>query len=109
MIKRSEYMNGRVNHQTYYGQFVTPQVTNLVKTYIGEDKIKNSTDPHFNDISLSKWDRLSQGIIHLVGPRIAEANRPSPDAKTGISLSDTVCVAKEAARRIREALDSPSP
>lgn len=109
MIKRSEYMNGRVVHQTYYGQFVTPGVIALVKNFIGENAIQNSKDPNFNDIPLSKWDWLSQGIIHLVGPRIAEANRPYQGAKTGISLSDICCVAKEAARRIKEALSSPSP
>lgn len=31
MIKRSEYMTGKVTHDEYYGQFVTPSVTNVVK------------------------------------------------------------------------------
>jgi len=109
MIKRQQYVSGNVSHETYYGQFVTPEVIDLVRTQIGEKAIRSSKDPHFNDISLSKWDWLSQSIIHLVGPQIAEANRPSPGAKTGISLSDTVCVAKAAARMIREAFDSPTP
>lgn len=106
MIKRSEYVNGRVNHQAYYGQFVTPAVIDLVRTYIGEDKIKKSTDPHFNDIPLRHWDAMSGQIGYLVGHLLGEANGSTRGA---YSLSDTVCVAKEAARMIKEALSSPSP
>ena len=44
-------------HQ-YYGQFVTPYVTEVVRTYIGEDIIRASKDVHFNDIPLELWDKL---------------------------------------------------
>lgn len=37
----------------YYGQFVTPYVTELVRGRIGEDRIRASKDVHFNDIPSS--------------------------------------------------------
>lgn len=51
---RKQYMEGEVNHDDYYGQFVTDGVIRL----LDQDRVKNSTDPHFNDIPLLHWDRL---------------------------------------------------
>ena len=81
---RKDYTSNVCTHRQYYAQFVTEQIINIVKMNIGLKTILNSTDRHMNDIALSKWDYL-HGII-------AGAN----------SLSDTVCIAKEAARQIRE-------
>ena len=38
---RRAYMAREVDHQTYYAQFVTPEVERMVRNYIGEDKIKD--------------------------------------------------------------------
>lgn len=91
---RKERMKGECTHNEYYDQFVTKGVINLVKS-IGEDRIKKSTDEHFNDIPLKEWDGLHRYILGMAGRSIAEASNG------GVSLSDTVCVAKAAARRIR--------
>ena len=94
---RQQYMNDKeCSHAEYYGQFINYNIINAVKLCIGEDKIKKSKDPHFNDIPLNQWDNMKQTIISLCGRSIAEANGTG-----GISLSDTVCVAKQAAHQIR--------
>ena len=96
MKTRTQYMNKEISHNEYYGQFATSGVIDLVRAAIGEDKIKNSTDESFNDIPLRQWDNLNNSIRMICGRSIADANGTG-----GISLSDTVCVAKAAARKIR--------
>jgi hypothetical protein len=44
---RKDYMDRKISHEIYYDQFVTPAVTHLVNQYIGHDKVRASTDPHF--------------------------------------------------------------
>lgn len=97
VILRSEYIAGNVSHADYYGQFVNESVIRTVEGYIGKAKIVASTDPHFNDIPLEKWDALQPAILSIVGTKLGEANGTG-----GVSLSDTVCVAKAAARVIKE-------
>lgn len=94
---RKQYMAGECTHEQYYGQFVTPAVIQTVLQKIDEAQIKRSTDPAFNDIPLYKWDWLHSHIGTLVGRALMEAN-----GGIGYSLSDTVCVAKAAARMIKE-------
>lgn len=103
MIKRSEYMEHKVTHDEYYGQFVTSAVTNVVKTLIGESAIKASTDQHLNDIPLNRWDNLHEQIGSICGKKLKEANESD-----GWSLSDTVCIAKACARQIRGSLPEPN-
>ena len=95
MYTRKQYMKGEVDHQTYYAQF-GQHLVDLVKQVIGEKRVKASEDEHFNDIDLKRWDRMHQSVLMLVGRRLGEANGTG-----GVSLSDTVCSAKAAARIIR--------
>lgn len=100
MIARKEYIiDGTATHQQYYGQFVTEGVKRVVNSFIGKTNIINSTGVYFNDIPLRKWDalQLPQDVLRLV----SKANYPDkPDG--GYTLSDVVCIAKEAARQIKE-------
>lgn len=105
-ITRTQYINdysakddaGRAAlHRAYYAQFVTSTVINYVRRFIGEKAIKASADPHMNDIPLAKWDHLDS-LIRPIGARINKAI----NGQSVWSLSDTVCVAKEAARQIKE-------
>jgi len=101
---RKDYMSKKCSHDEYYAQFVNSSVLHLVKSFIGEAKIKKSTDPHFNDIPLKQWDTLNTDIRYICGRSISESNASTcaEDVKQGgISLSDTVCVAKAAARQIK--------
>lgn len=97
MFTRKQYLDGLCDHATYYAQFVTPGVLRIVSRFIGADRIKRSTDPHFNDIKLGEWDNLHDTVRGHVAGQLREAGH------AGISLSDTVCVAKEAARQIKTA------
>lgn len=85
-------------HRRYYAQFVTPYVLSLVRARIGVDRIKASTDRHFNDIPLRLWDQLHPALVQGVANIGAKIN----GAGFGVSLSDIVCVAKEAAKQIKE-------
>lgn len=107
MITRQKYMENHSKqfnemiikqaHRAYYDQFVTPEVIQLVSENIGVDKIKSSDDEYFNDIPLIQWDSL-----HYCGlPRITKAMRE--EAGEGNSLSTTICIAKAAARKIKNA------
>lgn len=86
-------------HRKYYGQFVTPAVIDTVVRFIGRDVILNSTnkDGCFNDIPLLRWDKLSGLIGAMCNGHIRRCN-----GSGGVSLSDHVCVAKEAAKQWRE-------
>lgn len=103
-FNRAAYMNRECDHDTYYRQFATPAVIDLVSEYIGVKAIMASTDPvNLNDIPLRQWDSLHDLIGMYVGGALGDSNA-STHASGGrsYSLSDTVCVAKAAARVIRE-------
>lgn len=97
-MTREEYMqqsrdNGQAAHREYYGQFVNENTISQVVRCIGADRIKNSTNPHFNDIELKKWDDLTRFLI------IAKPFKAVGDIAT---LTGLVCVAKEAAMQFKE-------
>ena len=96
MFTRKQYMSNEVTHAEYYNQFVIDLIP-LVRGAIGEDRIKASRDPYFNDIPLRRWDFLAALIPAETQRKIAEAN-----GSGGISLSDKVCALKAAARLIKE-------
>jgi hypothetical protein len=85
---RGQYIGGGCSHDEYYGQFVTPAIVALVERSIGRKRILNSKDPHFNDIELVMWDNLEVPLRAM--------------ATTRLALSDAVCIAKRAARQIKE-------
>lgn len=93
IITREEYVKApRINpedgmklHRAYYGQFVNSHVIRTVVVAIGGDRLKQSKDPHLNDIPLREWDLFGF--------------RPPREYDSCPSLSDSVCIAKEAARQ----------
>jgi hypothetical protein len=100
-MTRQEYMANSTfdTFRTYYGQFVTPNIKNIVRSTIGEARIKASKDPHMNDIPLREWDRLEFVIRYIVkGSRLWIELSGS----NTFSQAEAVCIAKEAARQIRE-------
>lgn len=104
MLSRAYYLAGRCSHEEYYGQFVTQATLELVKTHIGIDRIRASLDPHLNDIPLKEWDDLSELARHTVRTRILrDAEAPAlPPGQYPWSLSLSICILKEAARRIKQ-------
>jgi len=101
---RKQYLAGECSHNEYYAQFVTSAVIETVKRHIGEDKIAASTDEYFNDIPLHQWDMLERAMRHTMDEKAFKA-LACPEAPSGQiywSLCDAVCIAKQAARMIKE-------
>jgi hypothetical protein len=111
MFTRQDYMNTKgtpeeraAAHRRYYAQFVNASIIAQVVRFIGADAIRNSKDPHFNDIALVNWDRLcglkkwqstQQPLRPLFGPLPITFN----ELGDFCTLAGLVCIAKEAARQ----------
>ena len=93
MITRKKYISGDATHEEYYGQFVDCDLLRVVSKVIGTTRIVESTDPHFNDISLADWDKAGASIPLYILQNLREAS-------AGVSLSDRVCIVKAAAAAI---------
>jgi hypothetical protein len=96
---RAEYIkdsntDGMKAHRRYFGQFVTAGTKSRVLNSIGLDRILSSTNEHFNDIPLRLWDILASKLPGSSG-----------FCKAGdyYTLANGVCLAKEAAKQIKEA------
>lgn len=109
MITRKEYLKDSSSlHREYYSQFINPFLVNDVKNNITVDRIKNSTDEHFNDIPLHLWDLLSgcrfSGSSLVSKPRVSMElhDRAVELGEGGISPATMVCIYKEIARQLAE-------
>jgi hypothetical protein len=101
---RAAYMNNECSHDVYYDQFVTDGLVRAVGRIIGVARIKASIDESFNDIPLREWDALWPIVESYFGAALADSNASTSGGVRSISLSDTVCVAKAAAKRIANTL-----
>ena len=106
-MTRKEYLdlsrlgNGIEAFHQYYSQFVTPYVEGVVLRHIGEDRIRESKDVHFNDIPLKLWDRL----VPLVRHGIADKNEKLNGTRA-VSECECVCTLKTAAHIIRNSFNN---
>ena len=91
---RQDYLDNQCSHREYYAQFINQGVKNRVQQALGLENIQKSTDPYFNDIPLMCWD---QAMIPVPG-WIAIKMKELGDYAT---LSSAVCIAKEAAKQIK--------
>jgi hypothetical protein len=98
MYTRTDYLNKKCTHDEYYGQFVTDGFISTVCNIIGKKKILESTDPHLNDIPLTKWDAIVHNRMLPLG-----TGEKMKEAGDYLTPSGGVCIAKCAARRIKEA------
>lgn len=80
-------------HRRFYAQLVNDRTIAHVVSTIGANRLKASTDPHFNDIPLKEWDRFAG---HLPIAMKMEA------LGSYLTLAGVVCIAKEAARQYVE-------
>ena len=83
-------------HQEYYAQYVDDSILSYVESAIGKKKILASNDRSFNDIPLMQWDNLEYILRHRVDKSLLKLNGE------GWSLSTSVCIAKQAARIIKQ-------
>lgn len=104
MIKRKEYLDGKISHNDYYMQFATEEMRRQVEREIGVDRIKASTDEHLNDIPLHLWDGLSgcmfRGSMCMVRPTVSKecADKIKEAEEGGVSPATLVCIYKAIAR-----------
>lgn len=96
MKTRKQYLDGECTHEEYYGQFVTREIRQLVSRTFTVPRLVASPDPHFNDITLRRWDALAGSL----GKPTEAALRDRGD---WLSLAGAVCILKEAARQVVEA------
>ncbi len=84
--KRAEYMTGTISHEEYYlwlAGFIGFTARSL---QIPLAEVRAAKDPHFSDISLSRWDNHLDTVVRL-------------GAGIPLTLSDAVCIAKAVARK----------
>lgn len=101
MFTRKDYLDEKCSHHEFYSQFVNESILKKVRNLF-ERSIENSKDEHFNDIPLERWDRCS--LLELIDTKIWKlANgRKEEDKHFSWSISDNICIAKAAARIIRD-------
>jgi hypothetical protein len=94
--RRHEYISdyrgdeaGTKAHNEFYLWLADAIGITVASLPVSLDRIRESTDPHLNDISLASWDRCDP----MVRAKAVRAGMRS------WSLSDTVCVLKAFARR----------
>ena len=96
LVTREQYMDGQIDHDTYYSQFVTYGVLQLVRSGSIKRVILSSKDPHFNDIPLNRWDLMAGAL-----PSDAILLHKLAD-RGGISRANRVCILKAAAKQLRK-------
>lgn len=87
---REKYMSNEITHAEFY-EWLASEIGLLPQDLpVSIDRVRESTDPHLNDIPLQGWDRRDPVIR-------GKAKRAGMQSW---SLSDTVCVLKAYARKI---------
>jgi hypothetical protein len=96
-MTRQEYLQDSENrHREYWAQYVNSQTRKLVKERIGLKTLQASTDEHFNDTGLIRWDCLASTTrSYVLGYKLRD------NGETW-SLSANICILKEAAQQLLE-------
>lgn len=94
MKQRKDYMEKRITHREYYGQFVNSTIKARVLSAFTLAELLASTRESFNDLPLSRWDMLAGGMATTL------CSRQLKEAGDGHSLGSAVCILKEAAQQI---------
>lgn len=107
--KREQYMRGDLTFHEYYGLLVdhlgeqTLRQLLPVKHSPAEWRELIAADPHLNNVSLSRWDKMHGAVVRLVRQTGGTEKLRPINGSGGWSLSDSVCVLKETARRYANA------
>jgi len=90
LVKRKEYMDGKISHHNYYIWLANLIGANYKHLPVSQDTLLKSTDKYFNDIPLKLWDNQHYLILQLVKSKHIQY----------WSNADTVCVLKALAREL---------
>ena len=91
-----DYLQGNVSHHDYHAQFIKPFMERLLLNEISIQELEASTDIHFNDIALNRWDNVAN--ILKTSPSVC--NSVYKASGYGPSLSTCVCILKVLARQL---------
>lgn len=110
---RADYMASRCSHDQYYQALARliglETIQRMILSYVAPlDRLRDAFegDQHMNRIPLARWDRMDPGIRDLVSSQNKSKNimgrswcgQPLKPGTVCWSLSESVCVAKAAAR-----------
>ena len=95
---RKDYMMHRCTHSQFYGQFVNEHILNGIERLRKE--IEDSQDENLNDIPLKIWDSMTWIKEYIDRDKWRKALGWDNPKTYPWSMSDQVCIAKEAARML---------
>ena len=107
---RQQYLNGDVDHNTFFSQFLDKETEKELLNNISLDEINKSTDEHMNDIPMKKWDMISnfnwqiiRGEEKLISTPVIRKELADMIKATGENLSSStmVCIYKAQARKLK--------
>jgi hypothetical protein len=99
MLTRKQYLaDSPALFHPYYLQFSNSRLRSLVMSAFGPEELAHSSDPHFNDIALARWDDLTRRAYPYIPHKLLTA------AGDFYSLSCGVCLLKAIARDIKQNL-----
>jgi hypothetical protein len=83
-------------HREYYKQYVTEGTkASILREFGNSAVLTRSTDPAFNDIDISRWDKLARGVLyHNDVKALMEANGDY------LTIANAVSILKETARQM---------
>jgi hypothetical protein len=96
MFTKKDYLYGKCSHREYYAQMVeATNAKDMVVSYWGLEKLQKAynEDQCLNTLPIKEWDILAERLV--IGPFLTF--RDLGDMNT---LSNRVCVLKEAARQV---------
>lgn len=109
MSKRDEYLKGTLTFHDYYGLLVELIGETYLRALLPGERTPEqwrelvAADEHLNNVALRHWDDRD----HLVRTRLPGGDELRPiTGSGGWSLSDSVCVLKETARRYAATLNN---
>lgn len=93
---RKQLRNEEVSPHDYYMQFATPAIVSMVAGEFSPEELNASTDPHFNDISLDRWDQMALRIRNFLSYDLIKETQ-----EYSFSLAFGVCVCKAIAKELK--------
>ena len=106
MFTRKQYLNKECTHREYWAQFVTRGMKNMVQSRFDMQRLARSQNEYFNDVTrVQDWDCMKDVTFRMLDLKVwREIHYPeyTDPRSIGWSLSDNICLLKEAARQLVE-------
>ena len=103
IIHRNQYHTDPSIHDEYFLQFANPIIRRILSNSITVEQLRESKDPHFNDIPLDRWDSIAKYITPYIN------NERLKEAREFNSLSTRDCILKALAKDLVASSKSGTP